>query len=70
MSPVNFLEASGSDEDLAAWTEQIPPVNYGLYTYTMEDIIAQSLQSIMQGADMDETLKNAQTQARASVLHS
>lgn len=35
-----------------------------------EDIIAQSLQSIMQGADMDETLKNAQTQARASVLHS
>ena len=57
-------------EDLAAWTEQIPPVNDGLYTYTMEDIIAQSLQSIMQGADMDETLKNAQTQARASVLHS
>ncbi len=32
-------------------------MNYGLYTYTMEDIIAQSLQSIMQGADMDETLK-------------
>ena len=57
-------------EDFAAWTERIPPVNYGLYTYTMEDIIAQALQSIMQGADMDETLKNAQTQARASVANS
>ena len=68
--PSEFFGGQRIYEDLAAWTEQIPPVNYGLYTYTMEDIIAQSLQSIMQGADMDETLKNAQTQARASVLHS
>ena len=68
--PNAFFGVQRIYEDFATWAEQTPPVNYGLYTYTMEDIIAQSLQSIMQGADMDETLKNAQTQARASVLHS
>lgn len=68
--PSEFFGEQRIFEDFASWTERIPPVNYGLYTYTMEDIIAESLQSIMQGADMDETLKNAQTQARASVVHS
>ena len=68
--PSAFFGGQKIYEDFAKWTEQIPPVNYGLYTYSMEDIIAESLQSIMQGVDMDEILKNAQTQARASIVNS
>ncbi len=68
--PSEFFGGQKIYEDFARWTEQIPPVNYGLYTYSMEDIIAESLQSIMQGVDMDEILKNAQTQARASIVNS
>jgi ABC-type sugar transport system, periplasmic component len=55
-------------QDFSTWTNKIPPVNYGLYTYAIEDTMTQSVQSILQGANIDETLKNAQTQAEAAVV--
>jgi lactose/L-arabinose transport system substrate-binding protein len=52
-------------KDLFEWTEDVPPVNYGLYTYSIDRIIEEAVQLIMQGADMDETLQNAQIKAEA-----
>lgn len=56
-------------EDLSTWSTQVPAVNYGLHTYTIEDILTEAVQSIVQGADMDSTLKDAQTQAEGAVAN-
>ncbi|MDU5110120.1 MAG: extracellular solute-binding protein [Clostridium sp.] len=54
-------------KDLAEWTSEVPSVNYGLHTYAIEDIMTEALQAILQGADVDETLKNFQGQIEAAV---
>lgn len=55
-------------KDFAEWTTKVPAVNYGLYTYTIEDLLTESVQAIMNGADIDETLKNAQATAESAVV--
>lgn len=54
-------------KDLAEWTSEVPSVNYGLHTYAIEDIMTEALQAILQGADVDETLKSFQGQIEAAV---
>lgn len=53
-------------QDFSKWTSEIPSVNYGLYTYTIEDILTGTVQSIVKGANIDEALKDAQTQAESA----
>lgn len=55
-------------EDFSSWTEKIPPVNYGLYTYSIEDIMTETVQSIVSGSNIDKALENAQKQAEASAV--
>ena len=52
-------------KDLFDLTTEIPPVNYGLYTYSIDRVIENVVQVIMQGSDIDETLQNAQIMAEA-----
>ena len=52
-------------KDLFDWTLDVPPVNYGLYTHSIDSIIEYAVQLIMQGADIDESLQNAQTIAES-----
>ena len=54
-------------KDLAEWTAEVPSVNYGLHTYAIEDIMTEAMQSILQGADIDETLNTFQGQIEAAV---
>jgi lactose/L-arabinose transport system substrate-binding protein len=57
-------------EDFSKWTAQIPSVNYGLYTYTIEDILTGTVQAIVKdGADIDSALKDAQKQAEAAAIN-
>ena len=49
--------------DFAAWTEEIPQVNYGLHTYVIEDILANEIQKYLQGEDLDTVMENAQSLA-------
>lgn len=57
-------------EDFSKWTSQIPSVNYGLYTYTIEDILTGTVQSIVKdGANIDAALKDAQKQAEAAAIN-
>ncbi|PAD40224.1 ABC transporter substrate-binding protein [Terribacillus sp. 7520-G] len=49
--------------DFAAWTEEIPQVNYGLHTYVIEDILANEIQKYLDGEDLDTVLENAQSLA-------
>lgn len=56
-------------KDFSEWSSEVPAVNYGLHTYTIEDILTESVQAIVQGADMDSTLADAQTQAEGAVAN-
>lgn len=53
--------------EFAAWTEQIPQINYGLHTYAIEDILAVEAQNYIKGKDLDQALEDAQKQAEAQV---
>lgn len=54
-------------KDFSKWAKDIKSVNYGLNTYALESIVAEALQSIISGGDVDEALKNAQAQADSSI---
>lgn len=66
--PNAFFSNQKIFEDFSKWTTQVPTVNYGLHTYAIEDILTESVQAIVKGADMDTTLKNAQQQAQDAVI--
>lgn len=53
--------------DFATWAGEVPSVNYGQYTYIIEDMMAEAMQAILQGADIDETLNTYQIQIEAAV---
>lgn len=65
--PSKFYGGQEIFKDFSTWTEKIPTVNYGLYTYQLESIMAEGMQAIVAGEDVDETLKNTQAQAEAAV---
>lgn len=66
--PVAFYSNQKILQDFSNWTAKIPAVNYGLYTYNIEDIMTGTAQSIVKNnTDIDKALKDAQTQAEAAV---
>jgi lactose/L-arabinose transport system substrate-binding protein len=71
----NYLKASDFFSgqkifvDFSDWTQKIPAVNYGLYTYDIEKIMTEALQNILQGANVDETFDNTQTQVEAALTN-
>lgn len=62
-----FFQNQKVVSDFAAWTEQIPNVNYGLNTYAIEDILVVAMQSYLGGQDLDAVLADAQTQAETQI---
>lgn len=62
-----FFGGQKATQDFAAWTTQIPNVNYGMHTYAIEDILAVALQNYLKGADLDSVLADAQAQAESQV---
>lgn len=65
--PNEFFSDQKIFDDFFKWTDEITPVNYGLYTYNIEGIMTEALQTILNGADIDDTLAEYQTQAEANV---
>jgi lactose/L-arabinose transport system substrate-binding protein len=59
----DFFGGQKTISDFANWTNNIPQVNYGLNTYAIEDILAVSAQDYLKGKNLDQVLKDAQTQA-------
>ena len=62
-----FFGGQKTISDFAAWTEQIPNVNYGMHTYAIEDILVVEVQNYMNGTDLQTVLSNAQTQAETQI---
>ena len=65
---VDFFDGQEIFKDFAAWTDEVPSVNYGMNTYALEDIMTEAVQAIVGGADMDQTLEDYQAQAEAAVM--
>ncbi len=64
---VEFFGGQEVFGDFATWTDQVPTVNYGLSTYVIEDMMTEAVQAIVNGADVDETLSDYQSQIEAAV---
>ncbi|MMZ62120.1 Lactose-binding protein precursor [compost metagenome] len=62
-----FFQGQKVVSDFAAWTEQIPNVNYGMNTYAIEDILVVAMQNYLGGKDLDTVLKDAQAQADTQI---
>ena len=54
-------------EDFATWTTQIPQVNYGQNTYQIESIMAEYLQQVVKGKDINDALKDAQKRVESEI---
>ncbi|WP_438347763.1 ABC transporter substrate-binding protein [Paenibacillus sp. FA6] len=65
--PDEFFSGQPIYADFAAWTEQIPNVNYGMHTYAIEDILIVEMQNYLNGKDIDSALKDAQSQADTQI---
>ncbi|MFW2487736.1 extracellular solute-binding protein [Clostridium chromiireducens] len=65
--PQEFFGNQEVFKDFSKWATKIPTVNYGLYTYQLESVMAEGMQKIVAGADIDATLKDTQAQAEAAV---
>lgn len=64
---VEFYNGQKTLQDFSKWAQKVPSVNYGLYTYNIEDILTGTVQSVVKGTNIDTALKSAQTQAEAAV---
>lgn len=60
-----FFQGQEIYADLTEWMEQIPPVNYGVHTYAMEDILIVEMQNYLNGQELEKVLENAQKQAES-----
>ncbi|MFD3260692.1 ABC transporter substrate-binding protein [Paenibacillus lentus] len=65
--PDEFFGGEQIVNNFAAWTAEIPRVNYGIFTYAIEDILVVEMQSYLNGKDIDQALSDAQSQAEAQV---
>src|SRR5690606_37384750 len=62
-----FFGGQTTISDLAAWTEQIPRVNYGIHTYAIDDILVVEMQNYLNGTELNKALSNAQSQAESQI---
>ncbi|MBU3843720.1 MAG: extracellular solute-binding protein [Candidatus Anaerobiospirillum pullicola] len=53
--------------DFARWNTQVPALNYGPHTYAIESVVSEALQRVLAGEDIDEVLKDTQTNAEMQV---
>ncbi|GFH42722.1 ABC transporter substrate-binding protein [Lactococcus hodotermopsidis] len=56
-------------EDFSKWSGEVPQVNYGQNTYAIETVMAEYVQRVLDGEDIDKVLKEAQTQVEAQVAN-
>lgn len=62
-----FFGGQKTISDFTTWMEEVKPVNYGMHTYAIEDILANEMQKYLKGADLQEVLDDAQKQAEAQI---
>ncbi|HCA29077.1 MAG TPA: ABC transporter substrate-binding protein [Ruminococcaceae bacterium] len=66
-TPDAFFSSQPIYKNWNDWTQNIPAVNYGTSTYDIESKMTEAVQSIINGASIDDTLKNTQTEVEGIV---
>ena len=66
-TPDAFFSNQPIYKNWSDWTQNIPAVNYGTSTYDIESKMTEAVQSIINGASIDDTLKNTQTEVEGIV---
>ena len=58
----DFFAGQAIYSDFAKWINQIPAVNYGIYTWEADSVLMSEMVNILNGAPIDDVLKNTQAQ--------
>jgi lactose/L-arabinose transport system substrate-binding protein len=66
---VAFYDNQTVFEDFSKWSAEVPQVNYGQNTYAIETVMAEYVQRIMDGENMDKVLAEAQKQVEEQVAN-
>ncbi len=53
--------------EMSQWMQEIPSMNYGLYTYEADAAIFANMPSVYDGGSIDEALKNAEDQVKSQI---
>lgn len=64
---VEFFGGQTIYKDFAAWSAEIPSLNYGIHTYAIEDIMEAAMQQYLAGGDLDQIFNDAQAQAESQL---
>lgn len=67
--PSEFYNGQTIFKDFANWMNQIPAVHYGNNTNQIESIMTEYIQRLIAGEDIDDLLKEAQTQIDSSIAN-
>ncbi|MGL5978834.1 MAG: ABC transporter substrate-binding protein [Erysipelotrichaceae bacterium] len=65
---IEFFGGQAIFADFAKWIQEIPPVNFGMYTYEAEDIAKAKLQDYYNGKiSLDDYLSDVESQVKAQI---
>lgn len=67
---VSFFGGQKIFEDFIRWVELVPTINYGEDTYEMEENMAEALQKIIDGVDMEVVLESTFAAAKTAASES
>lgn len=62
-----FFNGQEIYKDFSKWMKEVPVVNYGMYTYEAEAIIAAEFSQILNGKSIDESLKSVEEQVKMQI---
>lgn len=65
--PNEFFGGQTIYADFAKWIEEIPPVNYGVYTWEADSILMAEIMNVLNGTAIDTALENAERQVMQQV---
>lgn len=65
--PQEFFGGQKTNAILGEWTEEVPAVDFGEYTWEADSIVAASFAEVTNGADIKQTLDSAQEQFEAQI---
>lgn len=62
-----FFSRQAIYEHFSNWMKEVPVINYGMYTYEAEAILAPAFNDILNGKDINEALKSVEEQVKMQI---
>lgn len=65
--PQEFFGGQKVNADFAAWSKDVPAVNFGAYTWEADAVVMNALSEVLNGADINAALENAEEQFKLQI---